>query len=984
MLEPSQIFSHFKIIRKIGEGGMGAVYLAEDLNLSRQVALKILTSDVFDDSERHERFRREAKTAAQVTHPNVMSIFEIGSASPSEGASEVNFIVMEYIEGKSLSGFITSEKPEMSQLVRLAEKIAGGLAAAHQLNIVHRDIKPDNIIVSANGDPKILDFGLAKPVATVGMNENNSTATVSQELTRAGKIIGTIKYMSPEQVQGKNVDNRSDIFSFGILLYTMFTGETPFQGQTQVSTLAKILETPHEAPRSKNDAIPPELERIIDKCLRKDRSDRYQDTRDLVVDLRNHRRQSDSGVTGALSGVTNRLSGEHTIKAKISNWWLMLPVAVVAILIAVLYNMSLFSFDINASSGGDALAIIGFENKTGDSEYDWLETGLPEILLTDLSQNNEVKIVSQQRIIDCFDVEKKNNHTFAECAKAAQSLGAGRILSGSFYKLGDKIRIDARLEDIETGNIILGEKVVGTDPMLLVDSLISKIAAKLNIDKSSMVSTNTLSTPEAFKQYHLGMALFWANEFDSAIARFDQAIALDSGFALPFMRIGMAHKFENRNAQGVRYFKMARDRQDRLPIRERNILDAYIDTWVDSNFDDAFTKLRVLLRDYPEDGEIRTMYAMFVNVFQQDTVTAHAHMDTVLATYPTYAFALEQYATMRAAEEDYEGAEKLAQQLVASLPNSLGPKINLILIHQFQHQYQEAFDIAKTLHDQFPYDVRPLRRLVSNSVHLRNLADARQYVEILREADPEDVFNKIVCEQFLANIDVWEGKFHSSMDHQFRTLELAHETDDSLNVFGTLNSIADYYRRFEMPDSMITYEEQAFNWAQLFNKISYPMQLVMLDPANEAKARPIFEAVIKDFRTRLPEELWAYGEGLEEMFEAYIVSDTAALIVANRKVNEAVANARENIFQFGELLVNAGEFSEGRETLEILVTGRLRTNNAYMYQVSTYLLGVAAEGEGDTKRAIKLYSEFLDYWANADIQIKYIKEAKVRLARLTS
>ncbi|MEE8577552.1 MAG: serine/threonine-protein kinase, partial [candidate division Zixibacteria bacterium] len=476
MLNPGQTIAHFKVTKKAGEGGMGEVFLAEDQKLNRRVALKVLRGEAFDDPNRLERFRREAKTAAQVSHPNVMGIYDIDCFKDPESGRDLNYIVMEYIEGKSLSAHLRDRDHEMGALIRMAEKIASGLAAAHRLNIVHRDIKADNIMIDLNGEPKILDFGLAKPVEVLFDQEaDDTTKTVDKdELTRAGKILGTVSYMSPEQSRGEKVDTRSDIFSFGVLLYRMTTGEFPFSGPTSVSTLAKILEAKHEPPRLKNANIHPELERIIDKCLRKDPGDRYQDTRDLVVDLRNLRRLYDSGVSDTISV---ELSG--TAAGEKQSFFRLGWKQVVILLAAFVFLFVVISSYLDEWPGRtsplqaktNSLAIFGFENKTGDPNLDWLETGLPEILLTDLTQAEAITIISRERIIDCFPDRKQENHTFDECVEAARSLGAVNLLSGAFYKLGDKIRIDARLQDVASGNIIFGEKVVGDDPFTLVDSL---------------------------------------------------------------------------------------------------------------------------------------------------------------------------------------------------------------------------------------------------------------------------------------------------------------------------------------------------------------------------------------------------------------------------------------------------------------------------------------------------------------------------------
>ena len=984
MLKAGQAFAHFEILGKLGEGGMGAVFLARDTKLNRKVALKILTGDVFEDQAHLERFQREARTAAQISNAYVMATYDIGKAVDDNTGSDLDYIVLEYVQGRPLTRYIDEERPDLSRLIRLAEKIASGLAAAHKLNIVHRDIKPDNILIDDNHDPKILDFGLAKPLGPVRFGKGeDDTQSMSDELTKVGKILGTVSCMSPEQVRGDKVDTRSDIFSFGILLYRMLTGDLPFAGPSQVETMAKILESSFAVPRSKNAAIPPELERIVTKCLRKDPEDRYQSSRDLVVDLRNVRRQFDSGATDTISGVT--AAGDRPAGRR--KWYLAGGVVLVVLIVAAIIEVwgpdrtSTASRGLRA--GSNALAILGFENKTGNPELDWLQTGLPEILLTDLSQNQDVPIISQQRILDCFDAEKKHSHTQRECAGVAQELGATRLLSGAFFKLGDKIRIDARLEDIGTGNIVMAEKVLGDDPFILVDSLTAKIASALNLGETGDLAA-LISSPEAYKPYHLGMELYQAAEYDAAIAKFEEAIAVDSTFALPYMRIGLCHQFVGRFALSVSFLQQAQQYQDRLPMRERRVLDAYVDTWVRNEYDQAFTKLESLVRDYPDDAEIRTIYALFVFSFRSDSVATFAQLDTVLATYPTYAFALDNYARILNQYGDLERSASYVQRLVEVLPEAVDPHIELIRLRSRQERWEEAHELAVNLHQKHPQDRRPLYRLISVSIHMRNFDEARQHAETLREVAGDDPFGLSYYHALVANINTWQGKFKEGMSDRFALLESTKAMQDTAQVFGVLSSISDYYRRFGMLDSMDVWEAEAYLWATGFNRISYPLRLIAFFPEREAELRPIFEELMEDYRARLPRDYWGTADGLEMLFEAFLAGDTARMIDGIRTVIAATTDqSSENVFELGMLLIWAGEYDEAKELLSRFLQGNFRTTDAWRHQISTYYVGRANEGLGLTREAIENYREFLKYWGDADIQIKEITEAKERLTRLT-
>ena len=283
--------SHYRVLARIGEGGMGVVYRAEDKNLQRTVALKVLPPERLADEERRLRFLREARTAAAVTHPNIAVVHEIDE---SDG---VVFIAMELVEGKTLREVIGGKPLPLRDTLRLGAEIAEGLAAAHQARVVHRDLKPENVIVTPGGRVKILDFGLAKLLEdrrAPGSGEASRLATISDEMTQAGRVLGTASYMSPEQARGLTVDARSDLFSFGTVLYEMVTGASPFGGGTSMDILTAILREQPLPPSQVNPEVPAEMERIVAKCLEKEPGERYQDTRDLVVDLRHLKRDTDS------------------------------------------------------------------------------------------------------------------------------------------------------------------------------------------------------------------------------------------------------------------------------------------------------------------------------------------------------------------------------------------------------------------------------------------------------------------------------------------------------------------------------------------------------------------------------------------------------------------------------------------------------------------------------------------------------------------
>lgn len=993
MLEPGRQLAHFKIIQKLGQGGMGAVYLAEDQKLHRQVALKTLSAEMFDNPEHRERFVREARTAAQISHSNVMAIYDIDSATDEATGKSIQYIVMEYIKGQSLTGYLKSSRVDMPGVVRLAEKIGAGLAAAHKLRIVHRDIKSDNILIDEHQEPKILDFGLAKPIDPMQMDGGDVTNTVSQELTRAGKILGTVSYMSPEQIRGEQVDTRSDIFSFGILLYRMATGESPFDGGTQVSTLAKILESAPEPPHIRNAEIPAELERIIDKCLQKDANDRYQDTRDLVVDLRNLRKSYDSGSTDTVSVV--REHAARKAKSKTSGFslsWKGMTLAILGMFFLFIVIIELIEGDgPGKRSGGlrageTGIAILSFENRTQDTSLNWLGTGLPEILMTDLAENKSIKVISRQRLMDAVESNGKNP-TDDELREAAAQLGASNLLSGAYFKLGDQVRIDARLEDIGSGNIVLAEKVMGADPFKLVDSLSQKVRGALKIESptstSASVTQLTSSSPEAYKQYLGGMKKFSDGEYDSAIVDFEKALKIDSTFALAHMRIGMALIFSGKQQKGMPYFATARSLQDRLPVRERSLVDVYANIWLDRRLADASAKLKSMVTNYPDDKEVRAVYGIFLGQLNKDTVGAYAQFDSALLLDPTYQFVVMLYGQLSGQYQNWTKAEEWGRRLVAIAPLARNHRTLAIYLSRQARFEEAAAEIEKAI-AQEPDNIDNYSTLISLYLRTGQLEKAESLLPKEKSSAGDDPYRLIDYYDEESNIFAWKGQFRKSISSAQESLRYARKSGDSVLIFGAMSSLAGMFENLKWDDSAAAYHAAADVYANVFQKLSYPMALIGADLKNESKARPLLVDRLNKFRERLPAAMWPMADALQHIFDAVCKVDSAALI---RGYEEVIAAQNQpssgNNFELGMIQVERKLYAKGKAELEPLVRGPLRSTSGFNYPRIAYYLGKAEEGQGNRQKASEYYQEMLKYWGGADIQLQEIKDAKDRLSKLT-
>ena len=997
MLVPGQEFGHFKIVQKLGEGGMGEVYLAEDLKLNRRVALKTLRDDYFDNRDRRERFEREAKTAAQISHANVMAIYDIGAARDPQSQKDISYIVMEYVKGRSLDEYTRSHSTDTGALLRLAEKIASGLAAAHRMSIVHRDIKPENILIDEHDEPKILDFGLAKPIEPLQMEgEPVSGETIKKQLTTAGMVVGTVSYMSPEQVRGEAVDNRSDIFSFGVLLFRMFTGELPFAGSSQVSILAKILESSHPSLRSKNANLDPEIERIIDKCLQKNPNDRFQDTRDLVVDLRNLRRQFDSGTSSSSSSVAAQIDTAVRTDRKKQRTSRLIRVGVIFLLFILLFSWRGFSplkklfsggSGSTAQAGAYTLAILSFDNKTGDKELDWLRTGLPEILLTDLAQDQSINFVSQRRIFEELGGSENDasEFTYEDQVQAARKLGAVNVLSGSIFKLGSKIRIDARLEDVSSGKIILGEKVVSDDPMTLVDSLASRMAVALNMRGLTVadrgVSQMTTASPEAYRFYHLGMQKFLNEFYDEAIVDLNKATTIDSTFALAYMRIGMSYIFKGRQQDGVPYFAQAKRFESRLPAKERDLLDVYSDIWLRRNFDLALARMKALVDNYPDDEESKAVYALLRWELIKDTTGALQLYQEVLKQDPKYQLVLGFIVQYYQGLEQYDKAIEYGKLLQQYHPESPAASRKLGELYLLQNNFDAAIAAYQEVLKTYPGD-DVLLSLSSCFIHKRDFAQADRCLEDYRKVHEGDPFPMTQYYGGKANLADWSGRFTTSMRYRFSALQEAHKTGDSVRIISALQTVSQRYNAYGFSDSAVVYFKKCLSWMDPFQRLNYPIGLISIDRSYANGVRAMQLEAITNLSARVPAELLPIGDHIKTLFEAYANADTALIIEALLRLKSTGATTPETRREIGELYILSRQYQKGIEWLSPFVSGRDRSSSGYYSLYDSYLLGIANEALGDKQAAKQYYEEMLRYWSSPEIEIAPIKDAKARLARL--
>jgi len=957
---------NYRIEEKLGDGGMGVVYRATDIKLGRQVALKFLPAFVSGRTEEKERFMAEARMASCLDHPNIATIYEVNEADGKL------FYAMSLVEGLTLKSLRQQGPITHKQIIQIATQIADGLAHAHDHDVVHRDIKPQNVMVTAKGLVKILDFGLAKLTSQESVSGSTSTA-------------GTAAYISPEQAQGNPATPQSDLFSLGVVLYELLSGELPFKGEHPAAIVYSIVhENPIPLAQVAPD-IPPQIVAIVDRLLQKDPNKRFASAAELAEALRAVSRELEySSFSGSV----------RTYKAEVRMGWKSVVVTVLAILalgIGAAYMLE--GGGGKSLEAGDQydLAVMYFDDLSSDAAERRVGEMITELLITDLSRSPYLRVLSSQRLYDILkqlDHEGQREIDRTVATDVARRAHARNMITGSFARAGERSRLTVNVIEVATGEVILSEQVEGTDLFSMVDSASSQIKGRLDLPAEKRLASGgsvseaaTTNNAEAYLHYVKGLEAYHKFDWVPALAQFDSAIALDSGFALAYVRAAIVAMSSYQATRGYTYLNFGRAalKDASLPPRE-SLLVAAFNALVDNNVLKANELFDQMQTRFPDDKEAYFWHGNSL-LGTGDTRDAIPLLEKSLQLDPNYSFALLLLVEAYHDIGDVAKAIATAERYRNLRPNEAMPRLSLASMYIQEDMFDQARAELQEAHRLEPNSIYAIVNLVSFYARTGDWDSVKPILQPLMHDTSNSFFG--VAHRVWAGALFLDGHFRDAIREARHSVELEKTYGDSLAVVGHLLSEISMFLVLSQPDSARPVWQQAYRINPKDMAHSMVPARIELYAGDFIRARAIADSVARRSRGILSDKQIKINESAFEGEVAFHRGEWNKTIKAYEYARKLAEDPNDYAFYIGRAYLETGE--AGRAVKEFTqCTRRYDPLSPSSYWIrSWYYLGRADEALGNRGNAVNAYRKFLSYWGGADIKLPEIVDAKSRLADLS-